>query len=158
MNFSFNMHLSTSSSVHSVESSSWSASYRDFAMMMFLSFNIHTSRLRKTSRRRRKRVFNTNLKSSSVHSSKSFWNCFHRLVFLKSFFSQMLILCEMYSFLSLWLVGVASVIVLNVGKCCRDNAARAADQQRGLTVLYWKSSNGRCENRSVSNPFRSGCG
>jgi hypothetical protein len=74
-------------------------------MMVFLSFNIHTPRLRKTSRIRRKRVFKTDLKSFSVHPSKPSWNCFHRLVSLKSSSSQMLILCEMYSFLSLWLMG-----------------------------------------------------
>ncbi len=64
--------------------------YRNFATCS--SFDIHTSRLRKKSRNRRKRMFETfDLKFFSVHSSKSFRYSFHKFSSMRlSFFHSLI--------------------------------------------------------------------
>ncbi len=73
--------------------------YRAFSIVIFLSLDTHTSRRRKTSRNRRKRVFETSeLKFFSIHSSKSFWNCSHKSLFVRLSFSHFLIFVSIHFF------------------------------------------------------------
>jgi ribosomal protein L34E len=98
MKFSSGKHLNTSSSVHLGGFFSWRVLYR--ALAICSSLDTHTPRLRKVSRNRRKRVFETSdLKSFSVQSLKSSWycshnslsmrlSCSHSLIFVSTHFSQ----------------------------------------------------------------------
>ncbi len=79
------IHLRIFSFVHSMRSSSWNVWCRNFAMMIFLSFKTHTFRLRRTFLMLLKFLIETSvLKLFFVYFSKSFLNCFHKLVFWKS--------------------------------------------------------------------------
>jgi hypothetical protein len=125
MKFSWNKHFNTSSSIHLRRVFSWRVLYRAFSIVIFSSLDTHTSRLRKVSRSRRKRAYETSdLKFFSVHSSKFFryWfhksssmrlSFFHSLIFVSTHFSQSWI-----SFIQLWLRSdFARVMACGIEKC-----------------------------------------
>jgi hypothetical protein len=110
MKFSSSKHLNISSSVHLGEFFSWRMLYRAFSIVIFSSLDAHTSRLLKVSRNRRKRAYETSdLKSSSVHSSKFFKYWFHKFSSMRLSFSHSLIFVSIHfsqfwiSFIQLWL-------------------------------------------------------
>ncbi len=108
MKFSWDKCLNISSSIHLREIFFWRMLYRVFSIMIFSSFDIHTSRLRKVFRNRRKKVFETfNLKFFSIHSSKFFWNCFHNSLFMRLYVSHFLIFVST-QFFQFWIFFISS--------------------------------------------------
>jgi hypothetical protein len=104
MKFSSSKHLNISSSVHLGGFFFWRVLYRAFAISS--SLDIYTPRLRKVSRNRRKRVFETSdLKSFSVHSSKSSWNCSHNSLSIRLSVSHSLI-CVSTHFSQSWISSI----------------------------------------------------
>jgi hypothetical protein len=81
----FSTFLTISSLIQSVRCSSSRIRINDFAIIIFASFKIHTSRFRRTFRKRLRQMFNiSDLKSSSIQSTKFFLNCFHSVSSFKS--------------------------------------------------------------------------
>jgi hypothetical protein len=111
------IHLRIFSSVHSVDFSSWSVWYRDFAMMIFLSFKTHTSRRCKTSLILLNELFDTfvsDLKSFSIQSLKSSQDCSYRLVFLKFAFSHFFIIIFIKAFLSSCVISLILMFIVEL--------------------------------------------
>jgi hypothetical protein len=80
----FSVLLTISSSIQNVRCSFSRVRINDFAIIIFASFKIHTLRFRKTFRKRLRRMFNTSdLKSSSISSTKFFLNCSHNVSFFR---------------------------------------------------------------------------
>jgi hypothetical protein len=70
--------LTISSSIQSVRCSSSRVRIKNFAIVICESFKIHTSRFRRAFRKRLRRMFNiSDLKSSSIQSTKFSLNCSH---------------------------------------------------------------------------------
>ncbi len=108
------IHLRISSSVHLIDFSSWSVWYRNFAMMIFLSFKTYMSRRRETFLNLFNDLFDTSvsdLKSFFVHSSKSSENDFYRLVFLKFVWNYFLIITFVKAFLSSSLINLILIFI-----------------------------------------------
>jgi hypothetical protein len=100
-NLNFLKLLTISSSIQKIECSFSIIWIKDFAMIIFTSFKIHTFRFRKTFCKRLKRIFSTFvLKSSSIHSAKFFLNCFQSVSFFMSSQSYEVIAVCMKLFLS----------------------------------------------------------
>jgi hypothetical protein len=111
------IHLRIFSFVHSIDFSSWSVWYRNFAMMIFLSFKTHTFRRRQTFfsfLNDLLNIFVSDLKSFFVQSSKSFRNCFHRLVSLKFAWSHLLIIISIKAFLSFSLTSLILIFIAEI--------------------------------------------
>jgi hypothetical protein len=77
--------LTISSSIQSVRCSFSRIRIKNFAIVICESFKTHTSRFRRTFRKRLRRMFNiSDLKSSSIQSTKFSLNCFHSVSFFRS--------------------------------------------------------------------------
>ncbi len=93
--------LTSSSSIQKTEYSFSRIRVKDFAMIIFESFKIYTSRFRRAFRKRLKQLFSTSiLKSSFVHSAKFSLNCSQSVSFFMSSRLYEVIAACMKSFLS----------------------------------------------------------
>jgi Golgi nucleoside diphosphatase len=76
--------LMISFSIQNVKCSFSKIRINDFAIIICEFFKIHTSRFRRAFRSRLRRMFNiSDLKSSSIQSTKFFLNCSHNVSFFK---------------------------------------------------------------------------
>jgi hypothetical protein len=76
--------MTISSSIQSVRCSFSRIPIKNFAIVICEFFKIHTSRFRRAFRKRLRRMFNTSdLKSSSIQSTKFSLNCFHSVSFFR---------------------------------------------------------------------------
>ncbi len=148
MKFSSNKHLNISSSIHLRGFFFWRVLYRAFSMMIFSSLDIHTSRLLKVSRNRRKRVCKTSdLKFFSVHSSKSSWYCSHNSLFMRLSCSHSLIFVSTHFFQS-W---ISFIPPFNSG--C-EAILQGFSGLRGSGMLWLRSSfckgSRACDDREIA--------
>jgi hypothetical protein len=94
--------LTISSSIQKMKCSFSRIRIKNFAIIICESFKIHTSRFRRVFRRRFKRIFNiSDLKSSSIQSTKFFLNCSYNVSSFKSFRSYEIIVVCTKMFLSI---------------------------------------------------------
>jgi hypothetical protein len=97
----FSALLTISFSIQNVKCSFSRIRIKNLAIIIFASFQIHTSRFRSALRKRLRRMFNiSDLKSSSIQPTKFSLNCCHSVSSFKSFRSYKVIVVCTKMFLS----------------------------------------------------------